>query len=83
MGIGEVAGSIVVLAIIIWGGFEIYDYIQVSRGVFPKKSDTTLEDIKRMRDSGYESYAVRRFRQLPENKRVYTLYGAVKQVKEL
>ena len=83
MEIGEVAGVIVLLSAAIWGGGEMYDFIKVRQGVFPRKAETTLPDIKRMRDAGYDVFAVRRFRQMPENKGLYTLRGAQKMVDQL
>ncbi|OUS07819.1 hypothetical protein A9Q81_01090 [Gammaproteobacteria bacterium 42_54_T18] len=83
MAIGEIAGSIIILTAVIWLGTELYDLIQVKRGIFPKKSETTVEDIKKLRDTGHESLAVKRFRQLPEHKGIYTLKGASKMVSEL
>lgn len=83
MEIGEVVGGIAILTAVIWLGVELYDFVQVKRGILPRRSETTLDDIKRLRDSGRETLAVRRFRQLPENKGIYTLVGANKMVKEL
>lgn len=83
MTFGEVVGYISIFAISAWCLFEAYDRIQVSRGIFPSKAETTLDDIKKMRDSGHASYAIRRYRQMPENKGIYTLKGATKIVKKL
>jgi len=83
MEIGEVAGLIVLLSVVIWGSGEIYDFIKVRQGIFPKKAETTLSDIKRMRDAGHDVFAVRRFRQMPENRGLYTLRGAQKIVDQL
>jgi len=83
MEIGEVAGVILLLSIATWGCAEMYDLVKVKQGVFPRKSETTLADIKRMRDAGYDAYAVRRFRQMPENRGLYTVRGAQKMVDRL
>lgn len=83
MTLASVAGVIILIAVGLWALSECYDYIQVKRGIYPRKSQTTLEDIKRLRDQGRKGIAVKRFRQLQENRRIYTEYGAAKKVEEL
>ncbi|GLU39981.1 hypothetical protein [Pseudomonas sp. NBRC 100443] len=83
MAIGEVFATLFILAFLIWGGGQLYDLIQIKRGVFPKPSETTLADIKRLRDQGYMGIAIKRFQLLPENKGLYTEKGARKKVEEL
>lgn len=80
---GFVVSTIVFGAIAIYGAVELYDFIQVRRGIFPKQSETTLDDIKQLRDKGYDNIAVRRFMKMPENRGLYTSKGADKLVKEL
>lgn len=83
MTMGEVAAGIIIASAAIWCSIELYDLVQVKRGVFPKKADTSLEDIKKLRDSGHTNMAVRRFKNMPENKGLYTARGAAKRVGEL
>ena len=52
------------------------DYWLTYKGVLPAVEQTTLDDIKRLRNEGKMSWAIKRFRQLPENKNKYTLRGA-------
>ncbi|OUS24995.1 hypothetical protein A9Q99_22375 [Gammaproteobacteria bacterium 45_16_T64] len=70
-------------AVIVWSGMWVFDFILVQKGILPKKSETTIEDVKRLRDQGREGWAVRRFQQMPENKGLYTSKGADKLVEEL
>lgn len=78
-----VVGAIIAIAVIIYLLGELYDFIQVKRGIFPRKSETTIEDIKRLRDEGHTAIAISRFRDLPENRKIYTEYGARKKIQEL
>ncbi|OUS28194.1 hypothetical protein A9Q99_11680 [Gammaproteobacteria bacterium 45_16_T64] len=81
--IGEIAFVIIALSVGICGSIELYDFIQVKKGAFPKQKGITLEDIKKMRDDGHESFAIRRFRKMPENKGLYTLKGASEKIASL
>lgn len=78
-----VVGLIIFIAVVLFLFGEIYDFVQVKRGVFPKKSESTIEDIKKLRDAGYMEAAIKRFQALPENRRIYTEYGATQKIKEL
>ena len=83
MGFGEVFATLALITVSIWLLLQAYDYIQVKRGIFPKPSETTIDDIKRLRDNGHVGIAVKRYKQLPENKGLYTDKGAQKKVDEL
>ena len=52
-----------------------------SGGGVPKPSETTLDDIKNLRDYGPLGIAVKSFEQLPSNKKMYTDFGARAKVK--
>ena len=83
MSLATVITTIIFLAIAIYCSVEIYDFIQVRRGIFPRKSETTLDDIRRLRDEGYRNIAVRRFMRMRENRHKYTDVGAKQKVDEL
>lgn len=83
MSVGEFFGTVAIVAILIWVSAQLYDYIQVKRGKFPKSSDTTLDDIRKLRDDGHIGIAIKRFQQMPQNKGLYTDQGAEQKVKEL
>ncbi|WP_461430469.1 hypothetical protein [Ketobacter sp.] len=52
-------------------------------GGVPKPSEITLVDIKNLRDNGDPGIAVKRFKQLPGNKKMDTGYGARAKVNSL
>jgi len=75
--------TIAAISLLVWFGSHLYDWVNIWRGVFPKPSNTTIDDIRQLRDKGYVGIAIKRFRQLPENKGIYTLKGADKIVSKL
>jgi len=75
--------TVAIATLAIWLSAQLYDWLLTWRGVFPKPSETTLEDIRRLRDQGCVGIAIKRFRQLPENRGIYTSKGADKMVSEL
>ncbi|MAR90388.1 MAG: hypothetical protein SV765_18925 [Pseudomonadota bacterium] len=83
MTVGEFLATVAFATFAIWGSAQLYDYVQVKRGKFPRASRTTLSDIRRLRDEGHIGIAVKRFQQMPENKGLYTDQGAEKKVKDL
>tara|TARA_B100001778_G_C18405700_1_gene546334 strand:+ start:540 stop:791 length:252 start_codon:yes stop_codon:yes gene_type:complete len=83
MSLSTVVVSCFVLAIVLWTGTRIYDRIQTRRGIIPESSETTLDDIRRLRDEGRTAVAIRRFMELPENRNLYTEEGAKRKVEEL
>lgn len=47
-------------------GISAWDAWLVHRGILPHPNQTTLADIKKMRDNGQRLWALRRLRRLPE-----------------
>jgi hypothetical protein len=62
---------------------NIQEYWLISKGELPSADSVTLEDIKKLRDEGEVGWAIKRFRQLPENRKKYTLRGAKEAVEAL
>lgn len=72
----------ILMSVLVSAGARLHERWQIRRGGYPPKPGT-VQDVIRLRDSGHVVYGIKRFRELPENRRVYTLYGAKKRVQEL
>lgn len=61
----------------------IQDYYLTRKGILPPANSATLDEIKALRDAGKVGWAIKRFRQRPENRKKYTLRGARESVQAL
>src|SRR5690606_34969935 len=80
---GEFFATLAFITLGIWLLSQGYDKFQIWRGAFPKPSETTLDDIRRLRDQRHLGIAVKRFQQMPENRGVYTEKAAFERVRSL